>query len=338
MYIMEKKIPVLGIMLGDHAGSSPEMAAKVLLAEHDEFVPVLVGNKARFNISCAAVEGAEKLNLIDWDGKTRPVFRADPMDIYFFDVPAGPDIQFSHITHDSGKIQYDTIAESVRLNRAGLIDGLLMAPITKAAFHAAGYDYSTEFDLFAELYDVPEVTSVVAAETYFRATVVGHCAFKDIYSKITTEKVEATIRRLIENMKYFVDAKDCHVAVAALNPHAGENGLFGDEEATVLQPAIDRVRADGYDVIGPWPCDTAINRVKDGAANGIVFMYHDQGNIAQKAAEFGGLRLIYVGYPGTILSVGHGPAYGKAGKGTADPTNLIASMKMLYKISLAKMQ
>ena len=335
---MEKIIPVLGIMLGDHAGSSPEMAAKVLLAERDEFIPVLVGNKERFNISRAAVAGADKLNLIDWDGKTRRAFRADPMDIYFYDIPAGADIQFSHITPDSGKMQYDMIAESVRLNRAGMIDGLLMAPITKAAFHAAGYNYSTEFDLFAELYGVPEVTSVVAAETYFRATVVGHCAFKDIYSLITVDRVEATIRRLIENMKYFMDAKDCHVAVAALNPHAGENGLFGDEESTVLQPAIDRVRADGYDVFGPWPCDTAINRVKDGAANGIVFLYHDQGNIAQKAAEFGGLRLIYVGYPGTILSVGHGPAYGKAGKGTADPSNLIASMKTLYKITLAKMQ
>lgn len=335
---MDEKIPVLAIMLGDHAGSSPEMAAKVLLEKHDRFVPVVVGNKARFNISRSVVTGGEQLHLIDWDGKTRPAFRDDPMDVYFYDVPAGPDIRFSHITYDSGKLQYDTIFAGVQLNRIGMVDGLLMAPITKAAFHTAGYHYSTEFDLFADLYEVPEVTSVVAAETYFRATVVGHCAFKDIYSRITTEKVENTIRRLIENMEYFMDAGDCHVAVAALNPHAGENGLFGDEESTVLQPAIDHVRADGYDVFGPWPCDTAINRVKSGAANGIVFMYHDQGNIAQKAAEFGGLRLIYVGYPSTILSVGHGPAYGKAGKGTADPSNLIASMKTLYQIVLAKME
>lgn len=332
------KTPVLGILLGDHAGSSPELAAKVLMAKSDPYIPVFVGSKERFLISCAAVAGAEKIKLIDWDGKTRPAFLDDPMSAYFYDVPCGKDIVFGQITRDSGEIQYKSIEAAVQLNRSGMLDGILMCPITKAAFHAADYHYSTEFDLFADLYGVSETASVVAAETYFRSTVVGHCAFKDIYSKISTERIVATCHRLLENMQYFMPKEQCRVAVAALNPHAGENGLFGDDEQTMIQPAIDQLRAEGYDVIGPWPCDTTINRVKDGQANGVVFMYHDQGNIAQKAAEFGGLKLIYVGFPGTILSVGHGPAYGKAGKGTADPANLIASMKMLYQIASKKMQ
>lgn len=331
----EKKIPVIGVILGDPAGSSPEMGAKVLLSRPEkdyDYIPVLFGNKDRFNLSRSFVDGADKLKLIDWDGKTRPEFTGDKYDCYFFDIPCGDDIHFSTVTKDSGKLQYDSILEAVEKSKEGLIDGMLMCPITKQAFHAAGYHYSTEFELFADLYGLPETSSVVKAPTYFRSTVVGHCAFKDIYSKITTERIVLTCHRLIENMKYFMPKEDICIGIAALNPHAGENGLFGDEESTIIQPAIDQVRAEGYKVLGPWPCDTAINRVKKGDANGIVFMYHDQGNIAQKAGEFGELRLIYVGFPGVIMSVGHGPAYGKAGKGTADPSNLIGSMETLCQI------
>ncbi len=326
------KEPVIGIILGDHAGSSPEMIAKVILQKKDPYIPVLIGNKARFEISRSAVVGADKIRLVDWDGKQRPEALGKDA-VYFYDVPAGADIQFGKITADSGKLQYDSIAQAIRLDQAGMIDGMLMAPITKAGFHAAGYHVSTEFELFGQLYGTGVASSVVVADTYYRSTVVGHCPFREIADRITTQAVIDTAHRLLTNMQYFLSPEDCHIAIAALNPHAGENGLFGDEEQTILTPAIEKLRAEGYDVQGPWPCDTAINRVKSGQANGIVYLYHDQGNIAQKAAEFGGLVLIYVNIPGVIVSVGHGPAYGKAGKGTADPDNLIKSAHVLYKIA-----
>jgi 4-hydroxythreonine-4-phosphate dehydrogenase len=325
-----EKTPVLSIILGDHAGSSPEMAAKVLLARKDDYIPVLVGNKERFEISRKVVEGADKLNLIDWDGKARPEGSENPMDVWFYDVPAGPDIVFSQITVDSGKLQYDSIMASIELEKAGMIDGMLMAPITKAGFHAAGYEFSTEFELFDAAYGVSGCSGVVYTGKYFRSTVVGHVRFRDIADKITTESVLGAANRLLKNMQYFMEKDECHIGIVALNPHAGENGLFGDEEQTILQPAIDQLRAEGYAVEGPWPSDTAINRVKGGQANGIVYLYHDQGNIAQKAAEFGGLMLIYANIPGIIVSVGHGPAYGKAGKGTADAGNMIDSMHTVY--------
>lgn len=331
------KVPVLAIILGDHAGSSPEMAAKVLLAREDNYIPVLVGNKERFEISRKAVAGAEKLNLIDWDGKTRPAGSGNAMDVWFYDVPAGPDIVFGKITEDSGKLQYDSIIAAIDLEKAGMIDGMLMAPITKAGFHAAGYHYSTEFELFDDAYGVSGCSGVVYTGKYFRSTVVGHCAFREIADRVTTEGVLGAANRLLTNMAYFMEPEERHIAIVALNPHAGENGLFGDEEATILQPAIDQLRAEGYRVEGPWPSDTAINRVKSGQANGIVYLYHDQGNIAQKAAEFGGLMLIYANIPGIIVSVGHGPAYGKAGKGTADPSNMIDSMHTVYLMAYKKL-
>ncbi len=328
-----KAIPVLSIILGDHAGSSPELAAKVILAKDDSYTAVFVGNKARYEISAKAVAGADIIHLIDWDGKTRPAQTDNIYDVYFFDVPAGKDIEFSKVTADSGKLQYDSIVASIELEKRGMIDGMLMAPITKAGFHAAGFDFNTEFDLFGQLYGTGVAASVVKAETYFRSTVVGHCPFREIADRITKDSVKKTVRRLYTNMQYFMKPEDCHIAVAALNPHAGEGGIFGDEEITILTPAIEELRAEGIDVFGPWPSDTALNRVKKGLANGIVYLYHDQGNIAQKAAEFGGLVLIYINIGGVIVSVGHGPAYGKAGKGTADAGNMIESMKVLCAIA-----
>lgn len=329
-----KKVPVLAIILGDHAGSSPEMAAKVLLAKKDDYIPVLVGNKARFEISRAAVTGADKLHLIDWDGTERPDGSDNALDVWFYDVPAGDDIVFSKITPDSGKVQYESIRAAIELDKAGMIDGMLMAPITKAAFHAAGYTFNTEFELFGQLYGMDgPAASVVYSGEYFRSTVVGHVRFREIADLITKQSVINTAHRLLGSMEYFMDAKDRHIAIAALNPHAGEGGVFGDEEMTILAPAIEQLRAEGYQVEGPWPCDTAINRVKDGQVNGIIYLYHDQGNIAQKAAEFGGLMLIYVNIPGIIVSVGHGPAYGKAGKGTASADNMIESMGILYRMA-----
>lgn len=326
------KRPVLAIILGDPAGSSPELAAKVLLAKDADYTAVLIGNRDRFDLSRSVVAGADALRLQDWNGADRPAGSSDPRDVWFYNIPAGPNIEFGKITPDSGKLQYESICAAIRLERAGMIDGMLMAPITKAAFHAAGYPYSTEFQLFGTLYGTGEASSVVYTGKYFRSTVVGHCPFREIADRITTERIVATCHRLLENMSYFMPDTERRIAVAALNPHAGEGGLFGTEEITVIEPAIRQLCDEGYQVLGPWPCDTALNRVKAGQANGIVYLYHDQGNIAQKAAEFGGLMLIYVNIPGVIVSVGHGPAYGKAGKGTADPTNMIDSMQTLYKI------
>jgi|GEM_PF-2843 len=331
-YVKDGKIPIIGIILGDHAGSGPELVAKLLLRKNNCYTAIIIGNKERFLLSAKAVSGASLLHLIDWDGKNRPNFRENPHEVYFYNIPVGHDIEFGQVTADSGKAQYDSICASIELEKAGLIEGMLMAPITKAAFHAAGYSFNTEFELFGRLYGTGLASSVVYTGTYFRSTVVGHCPFKDIASQISTERIVATAHRLINSMNYFLKPEECKIAIAALNPHAGEGGIFGDEESTIIKPAIDQLHEEGFQVEGPWPCDTALNRIKANQAKGIVYLYHDQGNIAQKAAEFGGLILIYVNIPGVIVSVGHGPAFGKAGKGTADPTNLIDSMQTLYQI------
>ncbi len=324
-----KNFAVLGIILGDHAGSSPELAAMTVLKNEGTYIPVLIGNRERFEISCESALGGNKLTLREL--KEKPL-KWEKNVAYFCDIPAGSDIHFATITADSGELQYQSIKKTVELEKAGIIDGFLMAPITKEAFHAAGYKYSSEFELFAELYNVAHCASVIKSEDIFRSTVVGHCAFKEIVERLSTEGIVNTGKALLEHMGIFMPKEKCKIAVAALNPHAGENGLFGDEEQTVIQPAIDKLLSLGHQVIGPCPADTVFLKALSHEVGGVVFLYHDQGNIAMKSCSFGSGVLIYTGLPANVVSVGHGPAYDKAGKGTADPNNMLASIDTLYTI------
>ncbi len=321
--------PVLGIILGDHAGSSPELAAKTVLASAGNYVPVFIGNRERFELSRSVVEGAEQLTVRPLNG--RPQF-AGKHTVYFADVPAGTDFTFGQVSADSGRLIYESIVKAIELERAGIVDGLSMAPITKAALHAAGYDFSTEFEIFSKLYGASGVRAVIKCGDIFRSTVIGHCAFGDIVKRLTADGIFDTAEGLIQTMQKFEAPENCHIAVAALNPHAGENGLYGSEEQTVIRPAIDRLLAKGYNVIGPSPADTVFLKALNKQVGGVVFMYHDQGNIAMKSVFFGDGVLIYNNIPAHIVSVGHGPAFGKAGKGTADPKNMISSMEVLLQI------
>jgi len=323
---MNQEKIVLGIALGDPAGSSPEIVAKTILENDGSYIPVLVGNRERFEISRACVTGANQIRIHDLDG--RPT-KCGPMEVYFCDVPAGPDIHFSTVTRDSGELMFQSLWKSMELERAGSIDGFAMAPITKAAFHAAGRQYSSEFELFADFYRVESASSVIKCGEIYRSTVIGHCAFRDIVNKLSTEKIVKTGDTLLDIMEIFMPKESCKIAVAALNPHAGEDGLFGDEEQTIIQPAIDTLLAQGHALIGPCPADTVFLKAVNGEVKGVVFLYHDQGNIAMKSCFFGDGVLIYTNLPSSIVSVGHGPAYGKAGKGTADAKNMIASMEVL---------
>lgn len=328
-----EQLPVLGIILGDHAGSSPEMAAKAVLANDGSYIPVFTGNLERFRISCRNVEGAERLDIRMLEG--RPTEGGANV-VYFCDIPAGPDIHFSTVTEDSGRLQYDSMVKMMELERAGIVDGFSMAPITKAGFHAAGLDFSSEFEVYKDFYGTDRCASVIKCEDIFRSTVVGHCAFREIVERLTPEGIVNTAHALLDIMAIFLGRENCRIAVAALNPHAGENGLFGNEEAAIIQPAIDHLLAEGYQVIGPCPADTVFLKARSGEVGGVVFLYHDQGNIAMKSCFFGDGVLIYTGIPANVVSVGHGPAYGKAGKGTADPKNMISSMEVLRELALKK--
>ena len=188
------ELPVLGVILGDHAGSSPEMSAMAALANDGAYIPVFVGNLERFRISCRNVKGADKLDIRPLEG--RPTEGGKNV-VYFCDVPAGPDIHFSTVTADSGRLMYDSMIKMMELERAGVVDGFSMAPITKAGFHAAGLNYSSEFELFGDFYGTTGVASVIKCGDVYRSTVVGHCAFRDIVDRLSPAGIVNTAHNLL---------------------------------------------------------------------------------------------------------------------------------------------
>lgn len=325
------RVPVAGVFLGDHAGIGPEIVAMTLCRQpHDDYAVFLVGNLELFRRAMACVPDCGALEIID--ATREPMMEKKPGKIYFFDVPARGEIPFGQVTAASGHLIYDGMQAALKQERMGAMDGFVMGPITKQALHAAGLSYSSEFEIFSDFYGTQGVRAVVKAGDICRCTVVGHVRFTEIVSRLTPDGIVATAHALLEVMKRFRRPDDVRIAVAALNPHAGEDGLFGDEESTILQPAIDRLRAEGVDVIGPCPADTVYHRAQTGKVGGIVYLFHDQGNIAMKAASFGDGVLIYVHVPTKIVSVGHGGAFGSAGRGTASPQNMIASLHTLVEM------
>lgn len=299
--------PIIGIALGDPAGIGPEITAKALAHGFADYTPVLFGNRALYEKYFSVPDG-----------------------VTFVDTPAGEDIRSGQITADSGRLMTESLCEAIEYHKQGRIDGLVMAPITKQAFHAAGYPYTSEFELFARRYNTSSVRAVIRCENIFRSTVVGHCAFREIVDRLTPDGVVQTARSLMQVIRTFKG--DGSIAIAALNPHAGENGLFGDEEQTVLGPAIEQLRAEGMSVDGPCPADTVFLRAVGGVNDGVVFLYHDQGNIAMKSRFFGDGVLIYANVPDCVTSVGHGSALDIAGKGVADASNLIACIATAVEI------
>lgn len=299
--------PRIGIALGDPAGIGPEITAKALAHGFADYTPVLFGNKALYEQSFSVPDG-----------------------VTFVDTPAGADIRMGEITADGGKLMTESLINAIDYHKQGKIDALVMAPITKQAFHEAGYDYTSEFELFAKEYNTSSVRAVIRCENIFRSTVVGHCAFREIVERLTPEGVAQTARSLMQVIRTFKG--DGSIAVAALNPHAGENGLFGDEEQTILTPAIEMLRAEGMKVDGPCPADTVFLRAVNGVNDGVVFLYHDQGNIAMKSRFFGDGVLIYSNVKNCVTSVGHGSAYDIAGKGVADASNMISCIATAVEI------
>ena len=314
--------PIIGIALGDPAGIGPEITAKALMRGFADYTPVLFGNYRLFTQSYTGDLPVTVLSDYEKDTLGEG--------ITFVDVEAGEDIRMGEITADAGRLMAESLMKAIEYHKAGKIDGLVMAPITKQALHEAGYPYTSEFELFADAYHTSSVRAVIRCENIFRATVVGHCAFREISDRLTVQGVVDTAHALLQVLDTFKGGGS--IAVAALNPHAGENGLFGNEEATVLQPAIDILRAEGVRVDGPCPADTVFLRAVNGVNDGVVFLYHDQGNIAMKSRFFGDGVLIYSNVPDCICSVGHGSALDIAGQGKADPSNIISCIASAVEI------
>jgi 4-hydroxythreonine-4-phosphate dehydrogenase len=216
--------------------------------------------------------------------------------------------------------------------RAGVVDAIATAPVNKEAFRLGGLPWNGHTDLLAHLTGSSHVAMMFYSEALRVVLATVHIALAEVPRALTRESLEATIDLTARELPRFGIARP-RIAVAGLNPHAGEHGLFGREEETAIRPAIEACRARGVDVDGPFPGDTIFVRARRGDFDVVVACYHDQGLIPVKLVAFGQAVNVTLGLPIIRTSVDHGTAFDIAGKGVADPESMIAAVLLAARLA-----
>lgn len=309
--------PTLGVLLGDSSGIGPEIIAK------------LVGRPEIYERANAVIIGDQRIFRMGQRiaGTTQPVTLLDSLDAADFpaggpallDYPALSDteVTLGKVNPKAGKAVFDTLLFAIELALDKKIDGFIFAPFNKEAMILGGLPHHSELDLFKEKFNRPDIPGEVSVlDDLWTTRVTSHIGISRVSALITRDSVYNTIRFLDRVLRTF-GLTTPRLAVSALNPHAGEGGMFGSEEIEAIAPAIEMARAEGISAEGPFPADTIYLRIADGKYNAVISMYHDQGQIATKLLGFDRGVTVHGGLPVAIATPAHGSAFDIAGRGKA---------------------
>jgi 4-hydroxythreonine-4-phosphate dehydrogenase len=288
-------LPVIAVTVGDPSGIGPEIAVKA-------------ARDPRVVAEC----------------RPRLYGPHTPVDLARF--PAG------RISADSARAAYDAIVQAVADATSGHVDAVATAPVNKAAFAAAGLSWRGHTDLLAHLCGVEDVAMLFWSERLRVVLATVHIPLAEVSAALTGDRLLAVIRLTARSLPRFGLAAP-RIAVAGLNPHAGENGVLGTEDRDVLAPAIATAQADGVDVSGPFPADTIFVRAARGEFDVVIAAYHDQGLVPVKLLAFGRAVNVTLGLPIIRTSVDHGTAFDIARQGVADEGSLVEAILLAAKLT-----
>ncbi|MFO0707860.1 MAG: 4-hydroxythreonine-4-phosphate dehydrogenase PdxA [Nitrospira sp.] len=325
--------PLLGITMGDPAGIGPEVIAKALAGRELRGVcfPLVIGSRAVMTQTVRSLR--LKLTIAPADGSKPVSTKGDTVAV--LDPLARPLPKFTPgvAAKTTGAASVAFIKKAVHLAEIGCIDGIVTAPINKEAINMAGCHYPGHTELLADLTKTPDSGMMIVGGPLRIMFVTTHVAIKDLPRLLTKAKIEKGIRLAHRALTELYGIKQPRIGVAALNPHAGEHGLFGNEEARIILPAARAAQARGILASDPMPADTLFGKAAKGQYDGIVALYHDQGLIPLKLVAFGTCVNLTVGLPIIRTSVDHGTAFDIVGKGIADPGSLIEAVKLAAMIA-----
>ncbi|MFB3854932.1 MAG: 4-hydroxythreonine-4-phosphate dehydrogenase PdxA [Vicinamibacterales bacterium] len=236
------------------------------------------------------------------------------------------------LSPEAGRAAYEVIVRAVEDALAGRVAAIATGPVSKEAFALAGFPWRGHTDLLAHLTGATDVAMLFYSPSLIVALATVHVALAEVPSAVTFERVRSVVRLTAGAMPRFGIRKP-RLAVAGLNPHAGEHGLMGKEEDAVIGPAIAACREGGIDVRGPFPADTLFVRASRGEFDAVVACYHDQGLIPVKLAAFGRSVNVTLGLPIVRTSVDHGTAFDMAGRGVADPGSMIEAVLLASRLA-----
>ncbi|MFP6559064.1 4-hydroxythreonine-4-phosphate dehydrogenase PdxA [Paraburkholderia sp. B3] len=323
---MSNYLPVIGITMGDAAGVGPEIVVKSLMHEsvYLQCRPLVIGDARRLDAANRLVGGQARVRRIESPAQARYEFGTiDCVDLGL--IP--DDLPFGALSPVAGDAAYRFIARAVELAKSGEIDAICTAPLNKEALHAGGHKYPGHTEMLAHLTGIEEVSMMLVAPKLRVIHVTTHIGIIDAIRKIELGLVQRTIERGHATLQKAGIANP-RIAVCGINPHAGENGLFGyGEEEEKIVPAVQLLRERGWDIEGPLPADTLFYRAGRGDFDLVVAMYHDQGHGPVKVLGLEAGVNVTVGLDVVRTSVDHGTAFDIAGKGVADERSLLEALR-----------
>ncbi len=328
--------PLVALTIGDPAGIGPEVIVGAWSNPqvHDWCRPFVVGHPAILRLACALVAPTISVVEISSAAEAAPTRGAIPCltacRAEAADVPPGV------VDARGGQAAYDALIAAARLALAHEIDALVTAPLSKAALWQAGHHYPGHTELLAELCGVDDFAMMLYLghdDTVQGPAGLGvvhvtlHISLRGALAALDTPSVLAKIHLAHDSMRPLTKSTP-RIGVCALNPHGGEAGLFGDEETTIIAPAVTAAQQAGLDVQGPFPADTLMTRARDGEFDAVVAMYHDQGHIALKLLGMHHAVNVTLGLPIVRTSVAHGTAFDVAWQGRARSTSMVEAIRV----------
>jgi len=318
--------PTIAITMGDAAGVGPEIIAKALSNKEirERANLLVIGDLRRMQLAIDVVSSPLTVNRIDDPSEAS----GDEGSIDVLDIDCIPeDLKWGELSAAAGHGAYLFIEKAVELAMAGKVDAICTGPLNKAALHLAGHEYPGHTELLAALAGTEEVSMMLTAPKMRVIHVTTHLGLIDAIAKIDGDRVYRTIKRG-NDLLVTSGISRPRIAVCAINPHAGENGLFGHgEEKEKIEPGVERARAEGLDVIGPLPADTLFFLAGRGDFDLVVAQYHDQGHIPVKVLGLKNGVNVTVGLPFVRTSVDHGTAFDIAGKNIVDHEPLLEALR-----------
>ena len=332
------KRPIIGISVGDPNGIGPEITAKSLSLEeiYEICCPLVISDFELMKEAVKIANVSVNLNRVKNPQEGKYEFgMIDVLDMNNVDMSK---VVYKKATAEGGKASFEYIKKVIELALAKEIDATVTGPIHKEAINLAGYHYAGHTEIYADFTETKDYVMMLADGDYRIVHVSTHVSLRKACDLAKRERILKVIDLGCETLLR-LGVENPRIAVAGLNPHAGEEGLFGDEEITEIIPAIEIAREEGINIDGPIPPDTVFAKARGGQYDLVVAMYHDQGHIAMKVAGFNydkktrqwtsmsGVN-VTLGLPIIRTSVDHGVAFGKAGEGRANPQSMIEAIRM----------
>lgn len=329
--------PIIGITMGDPAGVGPEIIVAALADEtvYRNCRPLVLGDPGILEhaVAMAPLRDAREMSLNVIEHPFGVSGRPNTMDLMPISGLKPGSVRPGRPTLNGGKAMVDAVFKAVSLAQEGAIAAMVTCPISKTLMHRAGCRFDGHTELLAHLTGATDYVMMLAGERLRVALVTIHCALADVPRILNSDRVKRTIMVTEAALRCDFGLEAPRLAVAALNPHAGESGCFGSEETTIIAPAVEAARKTGARVDGPLPADTLFYKAASGQYDAVIAMYHDQGLIPLKLLHFSDGVNITLGLPIIRTSVDHGTAYDIAGQGVADPSSLKNAIKMASKLA-----